>query len=318
MIFFEPSNAESGDFTKSAVHCIVSPLLARLRTPDVDAKTIRKIKEVLGRVVIGLSNNKSVRAEELFPFVYATISPFIQAQAIASVLENGSDEDSSDEEDGIGIKISGRKKSKSKDKKPTEKNTAVCAVWLPATMQSSSSRKTAVGIQHGERQKLRKVEDGANAPKLTGSSRHGQFESFKSNAINEPASEVAVWFSLRLMSSCTKKSDITINNKSPSYQPLIDPFIPILTVIVVDSRSTEVTLVALKCLLSLLRSDLPSVPACSKALGSKTLTLLSSSGSLSSNNQDLTAACFSTLTFLVNNDNNNNDTRAHRRLKRHK
>ena len=45
MITFTPSKARSGNQSRSAVHCVIAPLLERLRLPDIDAKTIRKRKK---------------------------------------------------------------------------------------------------------------------------------------------------------------------------------------------------------------------------------------------------------------------------------
>eukprot|EP00536_Pseudo-nitzschia_multiseries_P000508 jgi/Psemu1/321642/estExt_fgenesh1_pg.C_60057 len=297
MVSFAPLKATSRNQSTSAVHCIISPLLERLRQPDIDAKTIRKVKEVLSRVAIGFSNNKSLKGSQLFPFVYATVHPFIGNEAIATVAN---DEDDSDDEDGngVGIKISGRKKTERADK--TKPNTSKASVveWRPSTLDAAESGKSAVNKKKSDSHKLRKVQDGASAPKLTGSSRHNLLDTLDIRTINEPATITAIVFGLNLMNASLKKLDVR-DDKSLA---MMDPFVPMLTACVCHCRDTEVALVALKCLLVLLRCNLPSIPSCSKSLGSKTLILLTAAGSSLNTNHDLTQACFRTLTHLIGND----------------
>ncbi len=292
MITFAPSKASSTNQSRSAVHCVISPLLERLRLPDIDAKMIRKVKEVLSRIAIGISNNKSLKGSELFPFVYATIHPFIGSAAIATIQQ---DEDEDDNGDGINIKISGGKKSANSNKSTPVQSAASVVEWRPSTMDSSGSRKSAVAAKKNESHALKKVQDGASAPKLTGSSRHNLLETFDIRTINEPATITAIIFGLNLMNASLKKIDI----RDEKSLIMLDPFVPMLTACVCHCRDTEVALIALKCLLSLLRSNLPSIPSCSKSIGSKTLTLLTSAGSSLSTNHDLTQACFKTLTHLI-------------------
>lgn len=290
MITFAPSKASSGNQSRSAVHCVISPLLERLRLPDIDAKMIRKVKEVLSRIAIGIANNKSLKGSELFPFVYATIHPFIGNDAISTIQE---DED--DDGDDIKIKISGAKNSQNLKKSTPTQAAASVVEWRPSTMDSSGSRKSAMIMKKNESRALKKVQDGASAPKLTGSSRHNLLETFDIRTINEPATITAIIFGLNLMNASLKKIDI----RDEKSLTMLDPFVPMLTACVCHCRDTEVALVALKCLLALLRSNLPSIPSCSKSIGSKTLTLLSSAGSSLSTNHDLTQACFKTLTHLI-------------------
>ncbi len=291
MITFTPSKARSGNQSRSAVHCVIAPLLERLRLPDIDAKTIRKVKEVLARVAVGISNNKSLKGSELFPFVYVTIHPFIGREAIATIQR---DEDEEDDNEDVAIKISGRKKVESSNNKPVQA-TASVVEWRPSTMDSSRSRKSAVSMKKDQSYELKKVQDGASAPKLTGSSRHSLLETFDIRTINEPATITAIVFGLNLMNASLKKIDI----RGEESLTMLDPFIPMLTACVCHCRDTEVALVALKCLLVLLRSNLASIPSCSKSIGTKTLTLLASAGSSLSTNHDLTQACFKTLTHLI-------------------
>ncbi|KAL3923302.1 MAG: hypothetical protein SGILL_001732 [Bacillariaceae sp.] len=305
MIVFSPTNTEDRNLSGSSVHCLISPFLERLRLPDVDAAMIRKIREVLARVVVGLSNNKSVTGEELLPFLYATIHPFIGDDAVNSVLDSEQFYDTDNDVDDASveaIKISGQKASKIKLKKSSKKAGAVVE-WRPSSLQTSSSEKTASEIKYNQRRKLRKVQDGSSAPKLTGSSRHEHMQGQNSKKANEPATISGIVFCLNLMSACFKKRDMI---KDDELLPMMDPFVPLLTACVTHCRSTEISLVALKCLHNFLRVDLPSTPTCSKTLGSQTLKLLATTGSGSNQNHDLTQACFKTLTYIVNSDSVSN------------
>ncbi|KAG7361182.1 DRIM down-regulated in metastasis family protein [Nitzschia inconspicua] len=295
MLIFSPSENR----TSSSVHCVITPFLERLRMPDVDARMIRKIREVLSRIVVGLSNNKSVKGEELLPFVHATILPFISQDAIDSVkdgteLANHIEED---DENAVNISISGSRTSLRRTKVAAENKSGSVVEWRPSTLKTSESEKSAKGIKKHAQQNLRSVQDGYNAPKLTGSSRHGPVQLFGSEAVNEPAATSAVIFGLNLLSASQKKNGIF----GRDLLHMLDPFIPILTALVCHCRNTDIALLALKCLQNFLHFDLPSVASCSKSLGSQTLHLLSSSSS-TSNQSDLTQACFKTLTHLINND----------------
>jgi hypothetical protein len=86
---------------------------------------------------------------------------------------------------------------------------------------------------------------------------------------------------------------------------MLDPFVPMLTACVCYCRDTEVALAALKCLLVLLRADLPSIQSCSKVLGSKILTLLTTVGPSRHTNHDLMQACFKALTHLIGSETKN-------------
>ena len=300
MITFKPSDAATKKGGLSAIHCVVSPLLERLRLPEVDTSTIRKIREILARVAIGLSHNTSVTSEELLPFVYATVQPFVGAEAVLSVLDR-TDDDASDDDDAIkAIKISGSKAKHLKATSKKQSNSGKVVEWRPSTLRTSKTSKDALEEKSKDHRALLKVQDGASAPKLTGSSRHAPMKVSSTQGLNDPASVSAVVFGLNLLSACLKKMKL---NETPDFESRLDPFLPLLTACVCHCRDTDVALVALKCLMSFLRFDLPSIPLCAKSLGTQTLKLLSSSGA-SSNHHDLTQACFKTLTYLIALDRN--------------
>jgi hypothetical protein len=293
MITFKPCDASKGSPTRSAVHCVVSPLLERLRLPDVETATIRKIREILARVVIGLSHNPSIRADQLFPFVYATVQPFIGLQTVSAILEQEDDDDDMKDVDRP-IHVSGGQKAKDTKSKSSK---GVVVEWRPSTLKTSGSSRAALDGKEKERRELLKVRDGVSAPKLTGTGRHGWMDD--SQGLNNPASINAVLFGLNLLNSCLKTLKLDEGNDLAS---MMDPFIPVLTACVCHCRDTDVALVALKCLMSFLRFNLPSISSCSKSLGTQTLTFLTSSGSSLNQNHDLTQACFKTLTYLINID----------------
>jgi U3 small nucleolar RNA-associated protein 20 len=298
MVNFKPLDAGNNGPNRSSVHCVVSPLLERLRSPDVETATIRKIRLILTRVVVGLSHNSSVRADQLFPFVYATVEPFIGAQAIAAAQNsrNDDDDDDDDMDDALRpIQISGARDAK-KGKEAPRKGKVV--EWRPSTLKAAESSKAALESKRDEKNELRKVRDGASAPKLTGSSRHDTSNMSSHQGLNDLGSISAVVFGLNLLNSCLKKLDLV----DKSLPAMMDPFVPLLTACVCFCRESDVALVGLKCLMSFLRFDLPSIPSCSESLGTQALAFLTSSGSSLNQNPDLTQACFRTLTYLIKSD----------------
>lgn len=300
MLTFRPLNTGNNAPNRSSVHSVVSPLLERLRLPDVETATIRKIRLLLTRVVVGLSGNKSVRADQLFPFVYATIQPFVGAQTIAAAQRSRSDDDDNDdmEDSERPIQISGgRNGGTAKNVNETHEKGKVTE-WRPSVLKGSESSKAALESKHAVKQELRRVRDGASAPKLTGSARHDTSNMSAHQGLNDPASTSAVIFGLSLLNSCMK----SLNLLDESLPSMMDPFVPLLTACVCFCNDSEVALLGLKCLMSFLRFDLPSIGSCSKSLGTQALSLLTSSGSSLNQNPDLTQACFRTLTYLIKSD----------------
>ena len=295
MIQFKPSRASSGNISHSSIHCVVSPLLERLRVSDIKASTIGKIKEILVRVVVGLSHNPSVGLMELFPFVYATINPYIGSHLISTVFN---DDDTEDLEDN-SLKISGSRAATTQSEQA--KKSGKVAEWRPSTLKNPLSSKSAFDIQRKERKERRTVMDGSSAPKLTGSGRHGGLDSTDMRGLNDPATISAVIFGLNLLHASLKK--LNLNEVDPTQLiAMMDPFVPLLTACVCRCKDNDVALVAMKCLMSFLRFKLPSLEQCSKSLGTQALTFLSSSGSSLNQNNDMAQACFRTLTYLINRD----------------
>jgi len=304
LIVFRPTLAKDHGVLNSSVHAIVSPLIERLKIPNVETKTIRIVKEGLSRVVSGLTRNPTVSLGEVLPFVYATASPFIGNIEFTSALQDKADGNSSDEEEIKPLHVTGSSEKHLTDIKSADIKKGSVANWRPSTLKSSKNGKGAAEVRRREAKEYRKVIDGASAPKLTGSSRYMLSSAASASKINEPANIAAVVFSLRLLSSVLKKK-----KAAPTAEliALIDPFIPLLTACVCTCRETDVVLLALRCLGTFLYFDVSSKDACAPSLGTKTLELLSSSGVSSNENNELSQACFKMLIMLMNLDTSQNN-----------
>jgi U3 small nucleolar RNA-associated protein 20 len=289
MILFRPSM----QLLSSSVHVIVTPLLERLRTPGVSTTVTRRIKECLSRIVTGLLQNPSIQCDLVMQFVFATLEPFVSKFEIESVMELMDDDLSSDEDDPIKpIQVSGKRKS-------VEDGTVVhtrghVVEWRPSSLKTVTTTKAARRAKEIEEKEAYKVQDGASAPKLTGSSRMAAVSTGGKNTVNDSATVTAVIFGLQLLSPTLKK----LNDNDNVHNALLDRFVPLLTTCVCRCRNTDVVLLALRCLGWLLNNDLPSLSRCSKSLATKVLELITSAGS----NQELLQATFKMLTFLISFD----------------
>ena len=313
MLVFRPSaltrkaSCNTGAISGSSIHSVVSPLLERLRTPDIDTLTTGRIGECLTRVVVGLSHNETATAQEILPFVYASIAPFIgDYPSVGSAGDRNDSESSEDEGSGKEIRISkagtyGRSRSTPTNR--TNKKKGACSSmveWRPSTLKAAKNSIDAREMKAKEREDLHRVVDGASAPKLTGSGRFTSISKSSTRELNEPASISAVTFGLGLLYSSLKKAKFDLDDDISIG--MLDPFIQVLTTCVCECRNNEVILSSLRCLGVLLRMDLPSISAHSAALGTETLDILTSSGNLANLHQDQTQACFKTLTLLIQLD----------------
>jgi U3 small nucleolar RNA-associated protein 20 len=168
MLLFEPSSHAADAKSVSAIHAVVSPLLQRLRTPDIDTTTIGRIGECLARVVVGLSKNETVTPDEVLPFVYASIAPFVGEYQSLIIAGDKSDDDSSGDEDfETDIQISRTETSKrinprSSNKTSHKKMTASNVVeWLPSTLNAAKNGGDAREMKKKLRVDLHQVRDGA-------------------------------------------------------------------------------------------------------------------------------------------------------------
>ena len=295
MILFKPSLHNGGNFKLdnsmnfSSVHLLVHPFLQRIRDPEIDTKTLGKVKECLNRIAIGISQNTSTTTIELLPFVFATVSPFI-----VNTSENSRDDsDVSDDDTGHGLEITrtkGKSDKNSNDVLSQKKQAKSVFEWAPSQLKGAKSSKSAYEMKLEQKSELKKVQDGVNAPKLTGTSRN---EALKSNLrdFNDPATSSAVSFALTLLHSHFKKAKLHGN------EMMVNPFVKILTQCIRYSKDTSAILLSLKCLQVILRLDLPSTTRYKSILASHTLRILSMS---TQNTSDETVqSCFKTLTLLI-------------------
>ena len=289
LIHFNPSSTKSSSSNISAVHILVNPFLERLRDPEVESKIIGKVKEAMSHIVLGISQNSSSSSEQMLPFVYATLSPFI----ITDDDIPDSDDDLYDSDDDV-VKRLEVSKSRKKRKEGTEntKKSAIRKVvnWAPSRLKDAKDSKSAYEMKLQQKLELRKVIDGASAPKLTGSSRYDSLKS-KGNDLNSPATSCAVTFGLSLLHAHLKK------NRGNNIEMMSDPFVAILTRSVKFSNDTDAILLSLKCLQVLLRLNLPSIPIHRMILAKCVLKILSS---MSCNTQnEMVQGSFKTLTLLL-------------------
>ncbi len=289
MILFKPStHSNNGSLSLSSVHLLVHPFLQRLRDPEIDSKTLGKIKECLNRIALGISHNASTATEELLPFVYVTVFPFVSN----ATKSDEDDSDISDDEAGHGLEISKTKKSSEKwnESKSQKQKAKHVFEWAPSMLNKPKSSKSAYDMKVEQKADLKRVQDGVNAPKLTGSSRN---EALKSNAsgFNDPATSSAVSFTLTLLNSHLKKA------KLGGKEMMVDPFVKILTHCIRYSKDTSAILLSLKCLQVILRLDLPSTAKYKHILASHTLRILSMSAQ--NTNDETVQCCFKTLTLLI-------------------
>ena len=300
LITFKPSDTTNGGIGKSSIHCILSPFLERLRMPNVEMATVKKIKEVLGRAVVGLSHNPSVTVEELLPFIYASVQPFVGSNSDSNIMEQVENGDDSADDDSINqLKVSGSRSTPNPRENSHKSRGNLVVEWRPSMLKAPKTLKAAREFQAEEDRGRRRVEDGESAPKLTGSYRHGHVQASSAIDLDSPACVSAVVFGLQLLSASLKKTKLKDGNNLVS---MLDPFLPLLTTCVCHCRDTDVVLISLKCLVVLLRFDLPSLAVCARPLGGKALELLTTLGASSHQNNDLTQACFKALTYLINLD----------------
>ena len=115
VLLAHPSVDLGGVLDASAVHALVTPLVARLNRPQhlhASAKDAAKATAALERVASGLAVNPSVDPRELLLYVYSTCAPFVKSRfggrrtAVRSVPvddatnpEGGDNAGSSDDED---------------------------------------------------------------------------------------------------------------------------------------------------------------------------------------------------------------------------
>lgn len=297
-IVFKPSQGVPGFTHASVVHALVTPFLDRLRDPDVSSSTMRKVKECLNRVAMGLSSNPTTKYDEVLPFVYATVAPFVHGRVITSNVD--ADLDISDDDVDAPIKVSKTNVAIRIDRDSSVKESSdvlPVATWTPSTLRSAASQKSAYNMKRNEKKALHKVSDGAAAPKLTGSSRHTPLEMAKMKTLNQPANACAVSFGLTLLNSTLKRSKIDVSDEN--LCAMTNPYLRLLTHCVSFSSDTQAVVLSLRCLEVFLRMDLPSVSKAASDLGTSLLNHLTTSSAASNTQSDIVQCCFKTLTLLI-------------------
>jgi hypothetical protein len=300
-ILFKPSREVLGFTHTSVVHALVTPFLDRLRDPDVSSSTMRKVKECLNRVAVGFSNNPTSKYDEVLPFVYATVAPFVFGEMNTSSKD--ADLDISDDEVEVPVHVSKSNQAvQSGNNSRTQGNSeeiksVPVATWTPSILGCVTSQKSAYDMKMNQKKTLHKVSDGAAAPKLTGSSRHMQLKLVKVETLNNPANACAVTFGLTLLHSSLKRSKLNVSDES--LCAMSNPYLPLLTHCVSFSSDIQAVVLSLRCLEIFLKMDLPSVPKAANDLGTSILNHLTSSSAASNTQSDIVQACFKTLTLLI-------------------
>lgn len=289
LIYFNPSSLTTSFIP--GIHALVNPLLARLSQPDVSSSVIGKVKECLNRIATGISQNSSCTDDEMLPFVYATISPYIKSSYSAPTHDGNSD----DEEEGLTISGSTSERIKSSSKSKDCRQNRAIFEWNPSQLKNAKDTRMAYEMKVKQKYEFRKVLDGINAPKLTGSARYKGIQS-SSGDINNPSTSCALSFALSLLNSHLRRT------KSDIGTYMFDPFLEILSVFVKHSKDTAAVLLSLKCLQVLLRIDLPSAGKFQCEIATATLNILSS---MAINTQsEMVQGSFKILTLLLSVNRN--------------
>jgi len=285
----------------SPVHALVTPLLKRLRDPDVAPSTIGKVKDCLNRIALGFSHNTSATYKEVLPFVFGTVSPFVYGNSSSLSKDGDDDLENSDDEMETPIIVS---KSKSKNRADAKSSqgkkiakTVAVSTWIPSVLGTAADQKSAFDMKKKQKTELHKVSDGVAAPKLTGSSRHSPMTPSTSRTLNNPSNSCAVNFGLVLLYSCLKR--LKFDSSDEMMCSMVDPYLPLLTHCVRYSNDNQALVLALKCLGVLLRMDLPSVIKTAKQLGPSILDHLTTSNAAASTQSDIVQGCFKSLTLLI-------------------
>lgn len=294
MILFKHEATAGSHFTPTAsVFALVSPFLERLRDPNVSAASIRRIRECLSRVVSGLSRNQSTQIGEVLVFVRATVEPYIGRQEVLNVMDSLEGDDSDSDDELKPITVSGTKGAPKLDSFGQPARKVNVSEWRPSTLGAAATTEAARRAKTKDERNMTKV---STVPKLTGSHR---LNTKTTSTVNNPSSVSAVIFGLQLLQSSLRKAK---PERIEELTSQLDPFVPLLATCICVCRELDVVLLALKSLGILLRLDLPSLSSCTRSLASKTLELLTSTGSTSNQNQEIINASFKTLSYLMDFD----------------
>ena len=282
LITFDPAKRSFNQ--RSTIDLLLGPFLERLK-PDLDSKTIRRAKECLDRIVQGLSKNKTFEAEKAFGLSYATITHLFRQNKIEE--KEIEDEELTDEVvSPLKVSASALSSAFEVNSNGQQRVKGSISEWRPSAKDMPRSEREAAVARKVEMKKLRKVQDGSSAPKLTGSNRSVVVVG-KENIWNNPANVAAITFGLRILEIALRKGNL--------QSVLLEPIAPLLSDCICFSHDTEVLRLSMKCLGILLNSRSTSCTTCPEKLSSKTVDLLSTSGG----NDELQHSCFKLLTHLL-------------------
>ena len=291
LILFKPSIATNEESrNKSSAHLVVKPFIERLVDPEVLPSTIRKVKECLNKIAVGLSSNPSADIKEILPFIYATVAPFVLGE-VKKGPHLDDELDNSDEEADAPLQVTKTNGIESKKKKAKGVVVKV-SHWAPSTLDALESQRSALEMKRTQKRNLHKVTE---APKLTGSSRHNPMKSTK-KLLNNPANASALIFGLTLLNSCLKKYKLDASDET--IMAMTDPYLNLLVQYVKFSQDSIGITLSLRCLGFLLRLDLPSVPKIATKLSPIVLEHLTAWGAASNTQTDIVQGCFRTLNLL--------------------
>ena len=313
LIRFRPSDATP------AVDTIVDPFINMLKLDENHANSavIKKCRACLDKVVIGLSKNCDIKGEEVLKYVWNVISSILGGNKKRRREEEDedndddiADSDSDSASERPAIEVTGKKKKKKKknnnkndtkdaedkDVKAKKKSHGARAVesWTPS-LQEVHNKKSALSMKRQQEKAKHIVRDGANAPKMTGSGRHGASIMAAKRGLNDPAVSCCVIFGLKLLYASLKKSKL--DWRDDEVRSLAEPFVELLAKCVKRSTSDEVVLLSIKNLGFLLRWNLKSASSCKRILGSASLKILTKGG-IGSSKDEVVQSIFKVLSLL--------------------
>ena len=277
VLVFKPSELlrSNGSRDGSSVHCVVKPFFEKLKEEANSNKSIQMIKECLRRVVTGLSHNESACVDEMLQFAHATITPILQWSTMRDPLSSG-------------------------DRNALSAKHAV-VVWQPSSQAAAQNAKDAMVHKLAHQARLTTVKDGAQAPKLTGSSRHSQPQ--HNDQLNSPAGACAIEFGLNILLAAVKSKN---TQNSVDFESKLSPFLTLLTTCVCESRENVLITLSIRCIALLLKRGILPSPEILKPLGAKIIDILSTGGTVLDTSQEMTQTCMVALTTLLKLETNKN------------
>lgn len=251
---------------------------------------ITKANEVLRRLAVGFSINKSAIAAEIFPYIHATCAPFLLIPH-----DDDDDEESSDGEP-----------EEDSDSDVEDRGAAVTDAGWNATESARATKGAHPSLSERKLARV-KLSVGANTPRLTGADKYtskrrriGDTSDGPLNLLSDPASVGAVMFGLTLITAYLKRR----GKKEKESSALVDPFIPLLSGCIGGHSQDNITVMALKTLRMLINREwsdvalLPSLDQHAHTLCRKVTRLLLKSGAIGTDSE-VPQACIKTLSSLL-------------------